>query len=196
MKKIILSILSILMVTLAIPVVKAEESDTVENEKVKVYVFTAGGCGYCENELAYLKSLDSYNEKFEIVELEMYVDNVDWEKGKDYDIAVKVTNLFTDACFENVSYSGTPLVVISDIYALTSYNDDLESYINAAYERGDKDIVGCLINNEEDCKLTSNNCSASTNSDENNSQTLLVTVIVLVAVGGIALLVVMANKKD
>ncbi len=199
MKKIILSIMCALMVTFSMPLVSAKEKETTEtNDKVKVYVFTAGGCNHCENEIAYLKSLDSYNKKFEIVELQMYEDNVDWKKGKDYDIAVKVSNLFTDACFENVNYNGTPLVVISDIYALTSYNNDLESYINAAYERGDKDIVGCLIKNEEDCKLTSNNCSAKDykKEDKNKSENILITVIAICTIGGIAALIVLANKKN
>ena len=36
------------------------------DEKVKVYIFEAGGCPYCEAEVEYLKGLDSYNEKFTI----------------------------------------------------------------------------------------------------------------------------------
>ena len=42
-------------------------------EKVKVYIFEAGGCPYCEAEIEYLEGLDSYGEKFEIVRKELYV---------------------------------------------------------------------------------------------------------------------------
>ena len=47
-------------------------------EKVKVYIFEAGGCPYCEMQEDYLKGLESYNKKFEIIKKELYIDHVDW----------------------------------------------------------------------------------------------------------------------
>ena len=120
-------------------------------EKVKVYVFEAGGCPYCEAEIEYLEGLDSYNEKFTIVKKELYVDHVDWEKGADYDLGVKVANAFKNVGFEDASYQATPFVVISDLYAAAGYNTSLESYINSAYEKGDKDIVSCYKNGKTNC---------------------------------------------
>ena len=102
---------------------------TSAQEKVKVYVFEAGGCPYCEKEIEYLKGLDSYNEKFEIEEKELYVDHIDWEKGKDYDLGVKVAEAFLAKGYSNASYSGTPFVVISNMYAAAAYSESLESYI-------------------------------------------------------------------
>lgn len=122
-----------------------------EKKMVKVYVFEAGGCPYCEMQIKYLKELDSYNKKFEIVEKEAYVDHVDWAAGKDYNLTKTVAEAFKKAGFEDASYQGTPFVVISDKYAAAAYSESLESIINEAYEEGDKDIVSCFENGKTDC---------------------------------------------
>ena len=66
-----------------------------KEDKVKVYIFEAGGCPYCEAEVEYLKSLDSYNKKFTIEVKELYVDHVDWEIGKDFELGKKVAEAFS-----------------------------------------------------------------------------------------------------
>lgn len=135
MKKILGVLLGILFM---IPLVAKAE------EKVKVYVFEAGGCPYCELQIEYLEGLESYNVKFEIVKKELYVDHVDWAQGKDYELGKSVATVFQNAGFEDASYSGTPFVVISDLYAAAAYSTDLESIIDAAYAEGDKDAVSCI----------------------------------------------------
>ena len=72
MKKVLLLFALLLMIPVSI---NAEG-------KVKVYVFEAGDCPYCEAELEYLKTIDQ--DKIEIVRKELYIDHVDWEPGKDY----------------------------------------------------------------------------------------------------------------
>ena len=122
--------------------------------KVKVYIFEAGGCPACEAQMEYLEGLDSYNEKFEIVEKELYVDHVDWEQGKDYELGKKVAEAFLAADgkkFENATYQATPFVVVSDVYAAAGYNSSLETVINEVYETGDKDIVKCIEKGKTNC---------------------------------------------
>ena len=85
-----------------------------ENEKVKVYIFEAGGCPFCEMQVEYLQKLDSYNKKFEIVRKQAFVDHVDWEPGTDYDLGNSVAAAFTAAGMP-AEMSGTPFVVISDL---------------------------------------------------------------------------------
>lgn len=114
------------------------------DSKVKVYIFEAGGCTFCEKQQTYLKGLDGYNKTFEVVTKELYVDHIKWEHGKDYDLGVKTAKVFKEAGFNNASYNSTPFVVISDLYASSSYNSNLESVINEAYKKGDKDIVSCI----------------------------------------------------
>lgn len=141
-KKILIVLVAALVVFPFITKVNAAEP----GEKVKVYVFEAGGCPYCEKELEYLKSLSSYGEKFEVIEKELYIDHVNWEYGADYQLGYTIANAFLERGFSDASYQGTPFVVISDLYAAASYSTDLEKYINEAYENGDADVVGCVAN--------------------------------------------------
>ena len=142
MKKLFLSLIITLLI---LPIMVSA------NELVKVYIFEAGGCPYCEAEIEYLEGLDSYNKKFEIVKKEAYVDHIDWEEGKDFKLSKTVAEAFKKAGFEDAEYRATPFVVISDKYAAAAYNKDLEDIINGVYEEGDKDIVGCYEEGNNDC---------------------------------------------
>ena len=126
MKKVLLTILALFCF---IPLVSAKK------EPVKVYIFEAGGCPYCEAEIEYLKGLSSYNKKFVIVQKEAYVDHVDWAQGKDFELAQKVADAFKAAGFQDATYQATPFVVISDLYAAAAYSTELESVIEEAYEK-------------------------------------------------------------
>ena len=177
-------------------------SNVFAKDKVKVYIFEAGGCPYCEAEVEYLKGLDSYNDKFEIVMKELYVDHVDWEQGKDYELGVKVAEAFQSKGYDQASYQGTPFVVISNIYAAASYSESLESVINEAYEAGDEDIVGCFEDGK-DCtdkiKKGTGTVTTTANKDgkkekDTNSVTAVVVLVLIVGVG--AALIVMARGKN
>ena len=135
MKKILVVLFALLLM---IPVVSLNAK---EKAKVKVYIFEAGGCPYCEAEVEYLQKLDSYNKKFTIERRELYVDHVNWAPGRDYELGKAVAEKFQNEGFEDASYQGTPFVVISDLYAAATYSTSLESYINDAYKKGDKDVV-------------------------------------------------------
>lgn len=145
MKKLIVTIVAVLCL---LPIAVNAKS------KVKVYIFEAGGCPACEAQMEYLQGLDSYNEKFEIVEKELYVDHVDWEDGKDYALGKKVAEAFLAADpvkFKDATYQATPFVVVSDVYASAGYNSSLETVINEVYEDGDKDIVKCFEKGKTNC---------------------------------------------
>lgn len=181
MKKKLLSVLFTLL--LLIPLgINAEEK-----EKVKVYIFEAGGCPYCEAEVEYLKGLEGYNKTFTIEIKELYIDHVDWKPGKDYDLGVKVANGFLNAGFTDASYQGTPFVVISDLYAASAYSTSLESVINEAYEKGDKDIVSCYADGKEDClnHLAKEDNKVTNNDSATGANTWVVVVMGLLVIGTI-----------
>lgn len=136
-------ILKVLLVFILVFSFTACGSKKSNSDKVKVYIFYAGGCPYCEAQTEYLKGLEDYDKTFEIVEKELYVDHVNWEPGKDYDLGAKVATAFQEAGFTDASYYGTPFVVISDIYAKAAYSTDLEDVIKQAYDEGDNDVVAC-----------------------------------------------------
>ena len=191
MKKILLSLIVAVMVLLPMSV-NAEG-------KVKVYIFEAGGCPYCEAEIEYLESLDGYGEKFEIVRKELYVDHVEWEEGKDYALGVQVAETFLQAGFEDASYEGTPFVVISDLYAAAAYSQNLEEVIDTAYKQGDKDVVGCIAAGKSNC-LEGTVTPTVSPSDEKTKDSDVITLVILgVVVVGIAALVFFtrrANKEE
>ena len=160
-------------------------------EKVKVYIFEAGGCPYCEAEVEYLEGLSSYGEKFEIVRKQLYVDHVSWQPGADYEIGTKTAELFKEHGFKGARTDGTPFVVISDLYAEASYSTELESIIDEAYEKGDKDVVACLSNN-------GTNCMGEKTTDGSE---IVATVIVIVSILALVVLVVttriqVSDEKD
>ena len=164
MKKFRKVLLLALLLFVSFGIIKVEAK-----EKVKVYIFEAGGCPYCEAQVEYLEGLSSYGEKFVIVRKELYVDHIDWERGKDYELGRTVANAFYAAGFNEASYNGTPFVVISDIYAVAGYSTNLETVIEEAYNRGDKDVVGCYEKGNSDCLNTSD--TSTTNDDAKKDDT-------------------------
>ncbi|MBR1385345.1 MAG: hypothetical protein IJ568_00795 [Bacilli bacterium] len=164
-------------------------------EKVKVYLFEAGGCPWCEKETEYLEGLAGYNETFEIVKKELYVDHVNWEPGVDYELGYKVATLFQSAGFEDASYQGTPFVVISDLYAAAAYSTDLEAIINQAYEEGDKDVVSCVDNGGENC-LEGGTLPVDDTEEKKEDDGTVGAVILLVLVAGFVGLMIYARKTN
>lgn len=145
-RNIIICLLLVLCV-LPLPVFAAKKKTTTTtttadvSKMVKVYLFEKDGCSYCELQKEYLQGLDSYNKKFTLVVKKLY--DANWNPAEDYDLGAKVAATFATAKFDT-DVSGTPLVIISDIYGANIYNDKLEETINKAYEEGDKDAVSCL----------------------------------------------------
>ncbi len=173
-----------------------------EKEKVRVYIFEAGGCPYCEEEIKYLESLDSFNKKFVIEKRELYVDHVDWAKGRDYELGKAVAEKFIEDGFENAAYNSTPFVVISDVYAVAGYSTDLESYINKAYKEGDEDVVDEIakklgienVNRDDIGKTTTP--TDETNSDGEKPNALIVVGALVLLVGAMAFIIKTGNKNN
>lgn len=136
-------------------------------DKVKVYVFYAVGCGACEAQFEYLEGLDGYNKTFEVVRKELYQSMNPWTEGKDYELGSKVADAFSKAGYD-ASVSATPLVVISDSYAVNAYNPELETVINQVAETGDKDIVGVIEAGRTDYTIP---VIEQTNNDSTNTGT-------------------------
>ena len=130
--------------------------------------------------------MDSYGKKFIIVEKELYVDTSSWKRGKDFDLAKRVSTAFKKIGFNQANYIGTPFIVISDLYAAMTDARDLENVIEEAYKVGDKDVVGCFERNNKDCLDVKTN-------DKNLN---LVWIIVLVSILIIFVpFMILKNKK-
>ena len=158
MKKLLVAILTFMLVLIPLEV--------SAKSKVKVYMFVAGGCPYCEYEKEYLTGLSSYNKKFELIEKELFEDHSTWVPGEDFILGVKVASAYNKIGFTSASYNGTPLVVISDLYAANAYSTELESVIEEAYEKGDKDIVSCIMKGKNNCVEGYNDEEETTKAEE------------------------------
>ena len=170
------------------------------DSKVKVYMFEAGGCPYCEAEEEYLKGLEGYGKKFELVKKELYVDHVDWKQGKDYELGKKVAEAFNEAGFEDASYEGTPFVVISDLYAAAAYNTELEDIINLAYEEEDRDVVKCIKNGgtAAECIRSDivSNLSATASKAAESKAGIVIAIIGGLALVGVVVFLVTKQSND
>ncbi len=171
--------------------VKEEEKEEVVNtdDLVKVYIFLANDCSYCEAELEYLEGLDSYNKKFTIVKKELFSTIHPAVYGSDYELGQKVVKVFNEAGFRDANTNGTPLVIISDIYARTSYSTDLESYIDRAYEEGDKDVVACVEDGKDDCIKVEKKKMSKT-------AIIILVVSIVVVTGAVGALGIFLSKKQ
>ncbi len=171
MKKVLITILALFCF---IPFASAKK------EPVKVYIFEAGGCPYCEAEIQYLEGLSSYQTKFVIVKKEAYVDHIEWAQGKDFELAKNVADAFEAAGFQDATYQATPFVVISDLYAAAAYSTELESVIDEAYEKGDKDIVSCIESGKDNCLK---HLTKSSSSDTNLNGSVITIILCTLAFG-------------
>lgn len=165
------------------------EVNAEEAKKVKVYIFEAGGCPFCEQEKEYLQGLESYGVKFEIVTKQLYVDHINWAQGADYELGKKVATAFNEAGFEQAQYTATPFVVISDLYAAATYSEDLEQYIDKAYNEGDKDVVGCYANGGSNC------LPGAKDTNEGISPDTICLIIMIVFVVGTVVFVILSRKS-
>ena len=169
-------------------------SKSNKDGKVKVYVFEAGGCPYCEAQLEYLKGLSGYDKTFEVIQKELYVDHIEWEPGKDYELGAKVATAFYEAGFEYASYQGTPFVVISDIYAAATYSTDLEETINKAAEEGDNDIVSCFEKGNS-CDIREFQTKTDEKINDLKKSNLINYIIIYVLIGLIILYLAFTRNK-
>ena len=195
MKKILLGIIALLFV------IPMSVNANVEQPKVKVYMFYAGGCPACESAEEYLKGLEGYNKTFELVKKEAYIDHIEWKQGKDYELSQKASDLFESLGYGEYEERGyhlnqsTPFIVISGTYAAVGYNTDLEKVINEIAKAGDKDVIGCLEAGKKDCdklvtkiekektdeKTDDNKTTSSTKNDNTVAAVAICSAVIVVA---------------
>ena len=103
-------------------------------------------------------------------------------RDKDFQLGYDTAEAFTNAGIPT-ELDGTPFVVISDLYASTGYNPDLESIIDQAYEEGDKDVVACVEAGNDNCVAsavnTSSNAYSSSEGEESNTWVIITCFIIL-----------------
>lgn len=167
MKKVFLSIIS-LLAALMLPISVSAE----ENEKINVYLFYGNGCGYCEAAKKFFASIkEEYGEYYNLVEYEV------WYVKENSNLMQNVASYFGE------EVGGVPYIVIGETtfggYS-SEYDNDIKKAIKEEYENENyKDIVAKVKSGEVSSK---------------NYDTFIVVGIFAVIIGGFGALVYFSRK--
>ena len=186
MKKILLSLLTILTLVIMTPEVKA-------NEKVKVYMFTKDGCSACASATDYFNSLSSseYGDMFELVDLKIFDGNWNYNNENSENIMIKTLEHFDESTApEDIA---TPLIVIGDYHTIGLSQDTsaVEEAIKSNYENENSEDV--VKNIAKDNNIDLNEVMGIV--EPGKYDTLIIIGIFVVVIGGFAGLVILGRKK-
>jgi len=187
MKKLILSIVSLISFFMMVPITNAEE-------QVPVYMFTKNGCSACVSALQYFQELESENpDLFELVEIEVF--DAEWNF-----VSEDIQNLFIsvyEEFGEDTSKAATPTIVIGDYHTvgLPAETKIVEDEIAKVAEA--KEPVNKVAEIAKELEIDLDNLGTVTEAPEEETgkyDTLIIIGIFVVLIGGFAGLVI-AGKK-
>ncbi len=205
MKKIILSLITVLVLIMMIPYSYAKQNN------VKVYMFTKNGCTYCEQAFDFFeKKLKENPDDFELINIEVWCGtdyttqpNPSWITGNEQALSLmeKVVEHFGQ------SIEGTPTIVVGDHFQSSAADlDGLYDKITS-YKTDKKytDVVANIAkeNNIDIDELNvphgSANCDILANEDEDSSSVsnrdlVIIAGIFVVLIGGMTGLIIISKK--
>lgn len=167
MKKVLLSILA-LLIAVVLPISASAE----EKEKINVYLFYGNGCGYCEAAKEFFASIEEeYGEYYNLVEYEV------WYVEENSELMQNVASYLGD------EVGGVPYIVIGETtfggYS-SEYDSDIIDAIEEEYENEDYvDVVAKVKGGEVSSK---------------NYDTYIVIGIFAVIIGGFGALIYFSRK--
>ncbi len=191
MKKIVLSIVTVLMAFVLMPLVKAEET-------VSVYMFSKDGCSACISASQYFAELSEDNPGlFELVELEVF--DAEWNF-----VSEDLKNLLIstyEKFGEDTSKAATPTIVIGDYHTVGLPQDTTEVYdaIVAARDEAKEDEVKKLADKLgikiEEIQKAQDNSVVGKDNEGGKYDAIIVIGIFVVLIGGFAALVIAGKKQ-
>ena len=206
MKKILISLVIVLMIIMHVPVSAKTIGDLPEktdHEKVNIHLFYASWCSHCHDFITYFS--DKYEDYKDYFEIKTYLVS-ETQNGQ------SVTIPENYAIMESVAAAygkemGFPLIIVGDEFAQSGFGNDgteiinkaLEEYQNEKYE----DKVSSIVEKEklDDSKIADfeDACSVAgiacgdVEAAPDYSAVILIGVFV-VLVGGLSLLVIISKK--
>jgi len=201
MKKVILSVITIIMVLMMIPFAEAAEKPKVtDHEKVTIHIFWGNGCPNCTNAINYFYGLgDEYADYIEFETYEV------WYNSNNNKFAQEVASLLDH------ELTGVPFLVVGEEY-VSGWGESVgESLINYALDyyqdKNYKDIVKeAAKDTEYEIEKASLKDAYEVEANENeNTNTpveteggkydaVIIIGIFVVLIGGFAALVVVGKK--
>lgn len=192
MKKIILSVISILTMLIMMPVVNADE-------QVPVYMFSKNGCSACISAVEYFQDLESeYPDLFELIEIEVF--DAEWNFVSE-DIQYLFLGVYEEFG-EDTSKAATPTIVIGDYHTVGLPSDTSVVYDEIVKQSKAKEPVNKVEEIAKELEIDLENLPKAENNTntENNTEetgkydTLIIVGIFVVLIGGFAGLVIVGKK--
>ena len=192
MKKLLLSLITVLAFVCLLPVVKAKSD-------VTVYMFTKNGCPACASALEYFNGLLVDDpDSFKLVDLEIF--DSEWNEVSEdaYNLMIDTLDHFGEST--DPKDIATPLIVIGDYHTVGLPQDTsvVEDAIKDAKDaKKEVDVVKQIaddkkINYQDFIKVEDENTSEETKSG--NYDAIIIVAIFVVLIGGFAGLVVLGKK--
>ena len=186
MKKLVLSIVAIIMTFVLVPIVKADE-------KVHVYMISKDGCSACAAASEYFADLATSNpDLFELYDIQVFDANWQFESDELQQLFLAVYEKFG----EDTSKAATPTIVIGD-YHTVGLPQDTSAVYDAIVAAKDKDDEMKKIAEELNIdleKVRKNENTSEENEKSGKYDALIIIGIFIVLIGGFAGLVI-ASKK-
>lgn len=208
MKKIILSLITIVMSFITFTSVKAIEKPEITNhEKVTIYIFRGNGCGHCANAVNYFNNLgNEYDDYFNVVTYET------WYNENNNNLGKKVAEKF------DYEFDGVPFIVVGEKhvggfgsstgdtlveYALESYQDKnykdvvKETLDEIDYEVNETSIKEALNEEGKTNENTNQNTTGDTYGNTSSSgkyDGIIIVGLFILLIGGMAGLVIVGRK--
>jgi len=196
MKKIILSIITVLMIFVMMPLVKAtEKPEVTDHEKVTIYIFRGEGCGHCKNAITFFANLgNEYEDYLEVKTYEVWKNSNNALLAKD--VAEEIGTEFT---------GGVPLIVVGEKYVGGFGDGTGEELIEYALEyyqdKEYRDVVKEKLSDKEygEDMETLKEAAASEgiaiNEPAGKYDALIIIGIFVVLIGGFAALIYAGKKQ-
>lgn len=182
MKKIKLLVLSLLLFTLAVPFVNAEEADgssdvaVTEKSEVNVYVFRGEGCGFCAKALSFFEEIEEeYGKYFNLVTYEVWNDTENAE----------LMNQMAEYLGENIT--GVPFIIVGEKTFPgfdESWGEEIKSEIMSQYDMAEEERTDLIENMLAGIEL------------EKENSDLFVAIVSLVVIAGVVVFVIYARKNS
>lgn len=201
MKKIILSIITLLVALMMVPTAKAIEKPKVtDHEKVNIYIFWGNGCPNCTNAIKYFYNLgDEYSDYINVVTYEV------WYNQDNNSFAQEVAGLLDH------ELKGVPFLVVGEKYisgwgdnvgetlindALNYYKDkNYKDLVKDAKDKTEKEVVETTLKDAYDLEANENeNTNIPTKPEGGKYDAIIVAGIFIVLIGGFAALVIIGKK--
>ena len=143
MKKLLLSLITVLALLIALPV-------SAKDEQVPVYMFSKDGCPACVAAQEYFEELETeYPELFELVEIVVFDGNWNAVSEERQMLLLSVYEEFG----EDTSSAATPTIVIGDYYTIGLPKDTNEVYKAIENVRDSKEKIDVVKELVEEAEL-------------------------------------------